>query len=344
MSHSLVWTDEGIRAIDQRALPAALAWLDLTSVDDLIEAIGTLAIRGAPALAIAGAMGVALSARTNTGPTGLDRARVIADAHRLAEVRPTAVNLSRGVQHALDQLDHGAQAVADAAVAMLAEDERVNRAAARRGVELLLRMCPSRPLRILTHCNTGGLATAAWGTALGVITDLHERGLVESVLVGETRPLLQGARLTTWELAQLGISHRLCVDAAAGSAMAAGEVDCVVVGADRVAANGDTANKIGTYSLAVLAAYHALPLIVVCPEATVDENIANGREIVIETREPEEVRSFQGVGVAPADTAVYNPAFDVTPRSLITAVVTERRLLGDAVAAPRATAPSRAAS
>jgi methylthioribose-1-phosphate isomerase len=326
MSYSLMWDERGVHAIDQRALPQRLTWLELSSVDDVVEAIDCLAIRGAPALGIAGAMGVALSARNNSSVAGIDHETVLTDAKRLAAVRPTAVNLARGVQRAIQRLSDGAQAVADEAVAMLAEDERVNRAAARRAADLIVGCCPARPLRILTHCNTGRLATAAWGTALGAIADLAERGLVESVLVGETRPLLQGARLTAWELDELQIAHEVCVDSAAAAAMATGRVDCVVVGADRVAANGDVANKIGTYGLAVCAAHHDIPFVVVCPEATFDESVASGAGIVIECRAADEVRRLGNAEIAPAGTPVYNPAFDVTPTALVTAVVTECRV------------------
>jgi methylthioribose-1-phosphate isomerase len=212
------------------------------------------------------------------------------------------------------------------AKALAAEDERANRAAARRAADLLRRIAPDRPLRLLTHCNTGRLATAGWGTALGAIRVLAGRGRVESVLVTETRPLLQGARLTTWELAEAGIPHRLCVDSAAAAAMAAGQVDAVLVGADRVAANGDVANKIGTYPLALAAARHAVPFVVVAPESTVDPDMPDGGHIVIEQRPADEVTRLAGLS-GRAQTEVFNPAFDVTPAELITAVTTEERTI-----------------
>jgi methylthioribose-1-phosphate isomerase len=219
----------------------------------------------------------------------------------------------------------------------LEEDERINREAAARAADLVLDLCPPRPLRLLTHCNAGALATAGeWGTALGTVFELAARGAVESVVVDETRPLLQGARLTAWELGRAGIPYRICVDSAAAELMRRGLVDCVVVGADRIAANGDVANKIGTYGLAVSAAYHRVPMIVVAPESTVDEELADGDRIVIEERDPGEVRSVHGVLVAPADADAFNPAFDVTPAELLTAVVTERRVLA------RAALPARA--
>ncbi len=206
---------------------------------------------------------------------------------------------------------------------MLDEDERVNRAAARNAADLVLTRCARRPLRPLTHCNTGRLATVAWGTALGAIRDLHADGYVEHVLADETRPLLQGSRLTAWELAEEGIPYRVLPDAAAAAAMAGGLVDCVLVGADRVARNGDVANKIGTYGLALAAARHDIPFVVVATESTLDRGLPDGDGIVVEQRPAAEVTTVSGVQVAPEGAEVFNPAFDVTPAGLITAVVTE---------------------
>ena len=279
-NYSLNWDDGAIIAMDQRGLPHRVARLRITTVDELISAIRSLAIRGAPALGVAAALGVALSALANPASA------VRRDAERISAARPTAANLAWGVRRALAKLPDGPQAVLAEAQAMLAEDVRANRAAAVNAAELLMRWCPDRALRVLTRCNTGGLATVAYGTALGAIRELADRGLVWEVLVGETRPLLQGARLTTWELAQANIPHRLIVDSAAAWAMATGLVDCVVVGADRVAANGDVANKIGTYPLALAAHRHDIPFVVVCPESTRDQRIATGREIAVEQRPP----------------------------------------------------------
>ncbi|HJT03408.1 MAG TPA: S-methyl-5-thioribose-1-phosphate isomerase [Pseudonocardiaceae bacterium] len=325
-NYSLNWDDGAIIAMDQRGLPDRVARLRITTVDELIAAIRSLAIRGAPALGVAGALGVALSALANPGSA------VRRDAERISAARPTAANLAWGVRRALARVPDGPQAVLAEAQAMLAEDVRANRAAAVNAAELLMRLCPDRALRVLTHCNTGGLATVAYGTALGAIRELADRGLVGEVLVGETRPLLQGARLTTWELAQANIPHRLIVDSAAAWAMATGLVDCVVVGADRVAANGDVANKIGTYPLALAAHRHDIPFVVVCPESTRDQRIATGREIAIEQRPAAEITSFAGVPAAPEGTAAFNPAFDVTPAELITAVVTEQGVVHGAPA------------
>ena len=209
------------------------------------------------------------------------------------------------------------------ALEILREDERLNRAASAHAAEIVLAVCDRRPLRLLSHCNAGHLATVAWGSALGVVWHLHERGLVESVLVDETRPLLQGARLTAWELAQAGVPYRVQPDGAAAAAMARGLVDCVLVGADRIAANGDVPNKIGTYGLAIAAHHHEVPFIVVAPSSTIDRSLATGAEIAIEERAPDELRTFTGTTITPPDADVFNPAFDVTPAELITAVVTE---------------------
>jgi methylthioribose-1-phosphate isomerase len=317
------WVDGALVTVDQRLLPGAEVTLRLATVPDLVAAIQGLAVRGAPALGIVGAFGVALSARLHRG----DPALVRADADLIANARPTALNLGRGVARALAELAAGPDAVLAAAMALLAEDERVNRAASARAADLLVDRCPDRPLRVLTHCNTGRLATGAWGTALGAIRHLAERGKVEHVVATETRPLMQGARLTTWELAEAGIPYRLVVDSAAPALIARGLVDCVVVGADRIAANGDTANKIGTYALALAAHRTGIPFLVVAPESTVDGDLPNGTGIVIEERAPTEVTSFNGTPTAPGGTLADNPAFDVTPIDLITAVVTEQRTL-----------------
>jgi methylthioribose-1-phosphate isomerase len=306
-------------AIDQRALPAEYRILRLTTVDAVVAAVADLTIRGAPALGAAGALGVALAARRHPG----DPDRVRAEAERVAAVRPTAVNLRRGVERALARLDDGADAVLAEACALLDEDEAINRRLGRRAADLLAELCPGRPLRVLTHCNSGALAAVAWGTGLGAVRELADRGLVAEVLACETRPLLQGARLTVWELREMGVAHRLCVDSAGASAIARGLVDAVVVGADRVAANGDAANKIGTYALACAAAQSGVPVVVVAPDTTVDHATASGADIVIEERAPDEVRTVAGVPTSPPDTPVYNPAFDVTPAALLAAVVTE---------------------
>jgi S-methyl-5-thioribose-1-phosphate isomerase len=332
MERTLAWDDGAIIAVDQTMLPFHYRTVRLITVNEVVDAIGRLVIRGAPALGAAGALGVALSARLHSANGALDRAAVRADAEQIAGTRPTAVNLAWGVERALACLSAGAEAVLVEAMNMLDEDEQVNRVAAGRAADYLLEVCDRRPLRVLTHCNTGRLATVAVGTALGAIKELAARGQLEEVLVGETRPLLQGSRLTTWELAEAGLQHRLMVDSAGPAAIAAGMVDCVVVGADRIAANSDVANKIGTYSLALAASRAGVPFVVVAPESTQDLLLARGADIVVEERSPQEVTHLSGQPVAPAGTAVFNPAFDVTPADLVTAIVTERRLIIPATA------------
>jgi len=321
---SITWVDDALVIIDQRALPHEVRRLRITTVDELIDAIKTLAIRGAPALGLAGAFGVVLTARTHGG----DAEKVQLDAARIASARPTAVNLAWGVRRALAKLPQGVRAVLEEALEILAEGERVNRVAATHAAHLVQQLCAGRRLRILTHCNTGTLATAAFGTALGALQVLHERDAIANVLVGETRPLLQGARLTAWELAQYGIPHQLTIDSAAAWAMATGQVDCVIVGADRITADGSVANKIGTYALALAARHHGIPFIVVAPDSTRDPATATGGEIVVEERAAAEITHVGGVATAPEGTAVFNPAFDVTPPDLVTAVVTENGVVG----------------
>jgi S-methyl-5-thioribose-1-phosphate isomerase len=321
---SIAWCDGAIVAIDQRKLPGSYVVMRLTTVDEVIEAIATLAIRGAPAVGIAGALGVALSAWHRTSSGRMDVSAVEADARRLAAVRPTAVNLAWAVDRTVARVPEGSASVLSEALAILDQDERVNRAAAARAAELARHMCGRQRLRVLTHCNTGRLATATWGTALGAIRHLHAQGAVELVLVTETRPLLQGARLTTWELSEAGIPHALCVDAAAPAMIARGLVDCVVVGADRVAANGDVANKIGTYSVAVLAREHGLPFYVAAPLSTIDLETADGGAIPIEERGAKEVTHVGAARLTPEGARVRNPAFDVTPAKFVTAIITER--------------------
>ena len=300
------WADGAVRLIDQTALPAEERWLEITDPDELVDAIRRLAVRGAPALGAAGALGVALAAQRGDDVPGA--------AGRLRTARPTAVNLGRGVDRALARLADGPDAVLGEARAILDEEAKACRAIGERGADLLQR---DRPLRLLTHCNTGWLAAVEWGTALGIVTVLHERGQVEIVYADETRPLLQGARLTAWELAAQRIDHRVVVDGAAPSLIARGLVDAVVVGADRIAANGDVANKIGTYPLALAAARAGIPFVAAAPESTVDAGTPTGESIEIEERDPAEVAA------GPA----CNPAFDVTPADLVTAVVTERRIV-----------------
>jgi methylthioribose-1-phosphate isomerase len=319
----LAWRDGHIEALDQTALPHQVAVLRITTVDELVEAITRLAIRGAPVLGAAGALGVALAVHQG-GREGWDGARLEAQLNRIADARPTAVNLRREVSAVAAHIPHGRQAVEAAALAVVEFATAASHQISRRGAAYLREACgPGRRLRVHTHCNTGALACLGWGTGLGVIRALHEQGVLEEVIVDETRPLLQGARLTCWELGQLGIEHRLAGDGAGPFLISRGLSDAVVVGADRVAANGDVANKIGTYGLALAAHRAGIPFLVAVPESTIDEATPTGAAIPIELRADSEIT----VPAAPAGTKALNYAFDVTPAELVSAVVTEKRLI-----------------
>jgi S-methyl-5-thioribose-1-phosphate isomerase len=291
-------------------------------VDDVVGAIVRLAVRGAPALGVAGALGVAVAARQYAD----DQDELRAAVRRLELARPTAVNLGRGVQLAAAALPDGPEAVLAAGLALLEAEMRASRAMAERGADVVTEACGEAP-RLLTHCNTGGLATVTGGTALGAVTELARRGRLGGVVVSETRPLLQGARLTAWELGRAGIGYRIAVDGAGPFLMARGEVDAVIVGADRVCANGDVVNKVGTYAHALGARAAGIPFFVVAPESTVDSETATGADVEIEDRPPDEVLEFSGVRTAPEQAAAVNPAFDVTPCHLVTAVITDERVI-----------------
>jgi methylthioribose-1-phosphate isomerase len=321
------WDGTAIVAIDQTALPAELRTLRITGVDELVGAIRRLAIRGAPALGAAGALGVVLALRAG------DPDAVATAVVAVRDARPTAVNLAWGVDRAAARIPEGPDAVEREALVVLDEDAAANRAIAARGADLLLDdLCgPEAALRLHTHCNAGALACVEVGTALGVVRAVHERGRLALVTVDETRPLLQGSRLTAWELDAMGADYRLVVDGAAPSLIARGRVDAVVVGADRVAANGDVANKIGTYPLALAAARARIPFVVAAPESTVDPATPDGGTIEIEDRGDDEVVTLAGRRVAPAGARALNPAFDVTPADLVTALVTDRRVVRPAL-------------
>ena len=322
----LGWRDGHIVALDQTALPHEIRMLHLTTVAELVDAIGRLAIRGAPVLGAAGALGVALAARL-AERDGWDAARLDAAVKQLAEARPTAVNLRRETEAAAAVIPQGAAAVEAAALAIVAGTVTASHQMSERGARYLREVCGPAPLRVETHCNTGSLACLGWGSALGVIRALNNDQALAHVLVDETRPLLQGARLTCWELDQLAIEHYLIADAAGPFLIKEGLVDAVVVGADRVAANGDVANKIGTYSLALAAGQAGIPFVVVVPESTIDPATPDGRRITVERRAEDEVTHVLGVPVAPDGTRALNYAFDVTPAALVTAVVTEDRVI-----------------
>jgi methylthioribose-1-phosphate isomerase len=318
----LAWRDGEIEALDQTALPHLVRTLRIGTVDELVQAITSLAIRGAPVLGVAGALGVALAVRQGLGE-GWDGPRLRAEVGRIAAARPTAVNLSREVSAVAALLGEGPAAVEAAALAVLESTVATSYQISERGAAFLLDACGDGPLRVHTHCNTGSLACLGWGTALGVIRALHTAGALSHVIVDETRPLLQGARLTCWELDQLGIEHQLACDGAAPFLISQGRADAVVVGADRIAANGDVANKIGTYGLALAARQAGVPFLVAAPESTIDQATAAGTAIPLEQRADEEVTA----PAAPAGTRAVNLAFDITPAELVTAVATEGRLI-----------------
>jgi methylthioribose-1-phosphate isomerase len=323
---ALRWIDPpagpAIELLDQTRLPAVETFVTCDDIPSLVAAIRALVVRGAPLLGIAGAYGVALAAARDDD--------VPAAAQALAEARPTAVNLGWGARLALDAYlqalqseNPGAEQYAARAAFLQAQsiadaDQRACDRMAAHGLGLI----PSGA-RILTHCNTGSLVTAGEGTAFGVALAAHRAGKLAMLWIDETRPLLQGARLTAYEAGRAGLPHRVLADSAAASLMAAGQVDVVAVGADRIAADGSVANKVGTYALAVLARHHEVPFVVVAPVSTIDFGTPDGASIVIEQRDQAEVTHLAGHPVAPPGTGAYNPAFDVTPPALVTAIVTE---------------------
>ena len=328
---TLRWDNGRLALIDQRVLPSQFEYCYCDSADSVAAAIRPMVVRGAPAIGCAAAYGVALEARRLASLPGNEfLAGLEAGIQRLAASRPTAVNLTWALarmRRCVAALGTSApMQVADAllvqAHAVLAEDIETNRRMGALGATLI-----PDGARILTHCNAGALATAGHGTALGVVRSAVEAGKRVSVLADETRPFLQGARLTAWELMQDGIPVTLIADVSAGHLISRGEVDLVIVGADRVAANGDTANKIGTYGLAILAQRHRIPFYVACPLSTIDLSLPDGRGIPIEERGAHEVVGFGGVRWAPEGVAVRNPAFDVTPAELITALITEQAIV-----------------
>ncbi len=314
-----------LEMLDQRRLPSETVWEKMTTVSEVAEGIRAMKIRGAPAIGIAAAYGVALGMREHPERPVDDVIDAMFEA--LATTRPTAVNLfwalermRRLVDEKVD--DHGqfVGGLLDEARAIYDEDRENNIAMGRFGLDLF----EGSNLKVLTHCNTGGLATAGYGTALGVIRALHASGRLEMVFADETRPYLQGARLTTWECREDGIPVTLLTDSMAGHFMKQGSVDGVIVGTDRVAANGDVANKIGTYSLAVLCKYHRIPFYVAAPISTIDLRTPGGDAIEIEQRSSDEVTRVGGIAIAPEGVQAAHPAFDVTPAELVTAIVTEK--------------------
>lgn len=323
------WQEGSLALLDQTKLPVEEVWDTYTDYRQVADAIRRLVVRGAPAIGIAAAYAMCLAAielqdlEQGAFTAAMDRA-----ARQLAASRPTAVNLF----WALDRMKLALSAAGGTASAIPAltreaetihrEDIAMNRKIGRYGAELV-----PKGARILTHCNAGAIATGGFGTALGVVRAAHARGCVEMVYCDETRPLLQGARLTAWELVKDGIPATLITDNMAATLMAQGKIDMVFLGCDRMARNGDFANKIGTYGVAVLANYHGIPFYTVLPSSTIDMSIPNGRHIVIEERDPGEVTHFAGVQTAPEGVGVYNPAFDVTPHQLLTGIITEKGVI-----------------
>jgi methylthioribose-1-phosphate isomerase len=308
----LRFRDGALELLDQTLLPSEERWVRCTTVDEVADAIRRLAVRGAPAIGVAAGYGLVL---------GIDEGRSFDETHALlASTRPTAVNLRWALDRgrAVWERSRSRDELLDWARDLQRQDLEGNRRMAEWGAPLF---APSS--RVLTHCNAGALATAGIGTAIGVVTEAWRRGAIDMVWVDETRPLLQGARLTAWELRRLGIPHRLITDSSAGALFARGLVDGVVVGADRIAANGDTANKIGTYTVAVLAHRHGVPFYVAAPLSTIDPATPNGAAIPIEERASNEVTELAGRPIAPSGTEGMNFAFDVTPAELIAAIITD---------------------
>ncbi len=313
---ALLWTGDRLRLLDQRLLPQQEAWLDCRSAAEVAAAIHDMAVRGAPAIGVAAAYGLALDAQAGRS---FDAAEQV-----LAQSRPTAVNLRWALARMRGVQAGGADAPRLVAEAELihAEDLAQNLAMGRAGAALI-----EPGSRVITHCNTGALATGGWGTALGVIRSAHAAGNIAQVYNTETRPWLQGARLTAWELLREGIPSKLIADGAAAHLMTRETIAWVIVGADRIAANGDTANKIGTYSLAVAARRHGVRFMVVAPSGTFDLDCPSGDEIPIEERVPSELTEFRGAPIAPLGMDAWNPVFDVTPATLIDAIVCERGVI-----------------
>lgn len=327
---AIEWMGNYIRLIDQRQLPQKVEFIDCRDLQTLIEAIKTLAVRGAPLIGVAASFGIALAAKNSRAKIKqelLDELKIKADL--IAKSRPTAVNLFWAIERMLKFADHLKESkeemvfkIIDEAKNIAHEDEAMCRQIGKWGAELI-----KEGDNILTHCNSGALATGGYGTAFGVIQAAFDMGKEIHVYVDETRPLLQGARLTTWELSQSRIPYTLICDNMAGFLMKQKKVDKVIVGADRIASNGDTANKIGTYSLSVLAKAHNVEFYIAAPYSTIDFNIKNGSQIPIEERKKEEVLGYKDCIWAPKDANVYNPAFDVTDNENITGIITERGVI-----------------
>ena len=328
MIHTLEWTDSGVRFIDQTKLPTEETYVTCKTYEQVADAIRNMVVRGAPAIGVAAAMGIALGVKTSKADSG---AELKLEFDRMCEVmartRPTAVNLFWAIRRMQDKFEYlrtrpivqTKQALVEEAQRMHAEDIAANQAMGRHGATLM----PAQG-GVLTHCNAGALATCGYGTALGVIRAAVEQGKRIHVYADETRPFLQGSRLTAWELMKDGIPTTVISDNMAGAMMKQGKIGVIVVGADRIAANGDVANKIGTYTVAVLAKENGIPFYVAAPFSTIDLETADGSKIPIEQRNPREVTHIAGKAMAPEGVQVENPAFDVTPAKYVAAIITER--------------------
>ena len=326
---AIEWLGTRVRILDQTKLPQKEVYLELERYQDVASAITELKIRGAPAIGVAGAYGVALGAlkiESKSRDNFLQKLGALTQT--IAATRPTARNLFRALERMQKTAESGKdigqikKALVNEAIKIHSEEAEATRTLSLLGAELI-----EDDSTILTHCHTGALATAGYGTALGVIIRAREQGKRLKVFATETRPLLQGARITAWELKKAKVPFTLITDSMAGYFISRGEVDYVIVGADRIAANGDTANKIGTFTLAVLAKEYAVPFFVAAPTTTIDMTLASGDEIPIEERSPEEITHIQGVAIAPEGIEVANPAFDITPHRYITAIITENGII-----------------
>lgn len=332
----LIWDGTALKILDQRVLPEKETYLECQTLDEIEKSIKEMVVRGAPAIGITAAFGMVMAAREIISELAREETAIFSWTHFMKQLqdaavvlqktRPTAVNLSWGIQRILNKaLDLKGfsptiilKELNQEAENIYTKDIKINKKIGEHGAQLI-----SDGSTILTHCNAGALATAGYGTALGVIRSAHLQGKNISVFADETRPFLQGSRLTAWELQKEGIPVTVIVDGAAGYYISQGAIDCVIVGADRIAANGDVANKIGTYTLAVLAKENNLPFYVAAPFSTVDLSIGSGKEIIVEEREPFEVTHLNNIRLSPKGIKAKNPAFDITPSSLITALITE---------------------
>ena len=320
------WRDNALVLLDQTKLPQVETYVECRTVDDVVDAVRRLVVRGAPALGAVGAYGVAV-AMLQAQAQGWSPSQLADQVQRLRDARPTAVNLAWGVDRAKPVIAGGVDAVVAEADRLVVEDTAANRELSRRGADWILAHVPRRPIRVLTHCNTGALATTGWGTAFGIIRELAVRGAVEIVYVDETRPLLQGARLTAWECARHDIPYVVQADGAAASTLLRGLADVAVIGADRIARNGDTANKIGSVGVALACSAAGVPFVVAAPSSTVDLSTEHGDDIHIELRDGAEVTTWAGLTTTPEGSSGFNPAFDVTPARFISAIVTERAVV-----------------